>query len=74
MMFVSFIAWYGGISARDKNNLSTIKKVAGKLIGSPQLSLLAIYEKQVIQKARNILDCTNHPFIVHLKLFPQAGD
>ena len=43
----SFIAWYGGISLRDKNNLSHIVKVAGKLIGCPQVSLLNIYEKQV---------------------------
>ena len=28
----SFIAWYGDISLRDKNNLSRIVKVAGKLI------------------------------------------
>ena len=29
----SLFAWYGGISLRDKNNLSHIVKVAGKLIG-----------------------------------------
>ena len=66
----SLIAWYGGISLRDKNNLSHIVKVAGKLIGCPQVSLLSIYEKQVTQKA--MLDCKNHPLHCSFKALPSG--
>jgi len=52
----AFIAWYGGISLREKNNLSNIVKVAGKLIGCPQVSLTNIYERQVLRKANTILN------------------
>lgn len=37
------------------------------------LSLQTIYEKQIIQKARSVLDCKNHSLILHMQLFPQAG-
>ena len=68
----AFIAWYGGISLRDKNNLSHIVRVAGKLIGCPQVSLTNIYEKQVMRKANVILDCVNHPLHCLFEVFPSG--
>ena len=52
---------YGNLNIRDKNHLSHIVKVAGKVIGFPQSPLMVIFDQQVLRKARSILDCTNHP-------------
>lgn len=68
----AFIAWYGGIGLREKNNLSHIVKVAGKLIGFPQVSLTNIYERQVMRKADAILDCVNHPLHCSFEVLPSG--
>jgi len=60
----AFFAWYGGSSLRGGNNLSHIVKVAGKLIGCPQLCLTNINERQVMRKADAIFHYVNYPFIV----------
>ena len=68
----AFIAWYGGISLRDKNNLGHIVKVAGKMIGCPQVTLNNMYEKQVVRKANSILDCVNHPLHCLFEVLPSG--
>ena len=57
----AMIACYGNLNIRDKNHLSHIVKVAGKVIGFPQPPLMAIFDQQVLREARSILDGTNHP-------------
>jgi len=69
----AFIAWYGGISLREKNNLSNIVKVAGKLIGCPQVSLTNIYERQVLRKANTILECVSYPTLLEYLVLSPIG-
>ena len=57
----TFIAWYGDNSVKDRNQMSHIEKVAGKLIGTPQTPLAYIFEERVVRKAKSILDCKSHP-------------
>ena len=69
---LSFIDWFRSICVRDKNQMDHIVKVAGKLIGTPQTSLTAIFEKQVLSKARSILDCASHPLHCNFETLPSG--
>jgi len=44
-----------------ERKISHIVKVVVKLTGCPQVSLINIYERQVMRRADAILDCVNHP-------------
>ena len=68
----SFIAWFGSICVRDKNQMSHIVKVASKLIRTLQTSLTAIFEKQVLNKVRSILDCVSHPLHCNFEILPSG--
>ena len=48
----SFIACYGSISVKDRNHMSHIVKVAGKLIGMPQTHLTYIFVEQAVKPTR----------------------
>ncbi|KAK0136843.1 hypothetical protein N1851_026972 [Merluccius polli] len=43
----SLISWYGNLTVQNKNSLSNIVKLASKIIGTQQLSLTNIYERQL---------------------------
>ena len=64
VLMFAMIAWYGNLNIRDKNHLSHIVKVAGKVFS--QSPLMVIFDQQVLRKAWSILDCTNTPFTLSL--------
>lgn len=64
------ISWYGNLSVQNKNCLFNIVKVARKLIGTQQLSLADISDRQVLPKAQSILVSSDHPFLEDYILLP----
>ncbi len=66
------ISWYGNLTVQNKKCLSDIVKVASKIIGTQQLSLSDIYNRQVYRKAQSILASTDHPLLGELVLLPSG--
>lgn len=62
------ISWYGNIMVQNKNRLSNIVKV----IGIQLLSLVAIYDRQVLRKVQSILASLDHPPLEEFALLPSG--
>ncbi len=43
VLAISFVAWYGNINVEDKNPMSHIVKVAGKVTDTPQTLVSALF-------------------------------
>ena len=51
-----FICWFNRLSMKDRNCLNNIVKVCSKIIGAQQSNLNSLWEKRVLQKAKNIIN------------------
>ena len=65
-------AWYGNLNVKNKNKLSKIVKIAGKLTGKPQKQLCDIFDRAVNRKARKISGDASHPLNSAFELLPSG--
>ena len=65
-------AWYGNLNVKNKNKLSKIVKIAGKLTGEPQKQLCSIFDRAVVRKAGKIAGDVSHPLNSAFELLPSG--
>ena len=66
----SIMCWYGNLSARNKNALTNIVKIASKVTGVQLGSLEDIYCSRIRAKANKIRYDDSHPLYSEYKLLP----
>lgn len=67
-----FLSWFGALSVTNKNRLTRLVRVAGKIIGLEQSQLHDIYSRRVTRKARQIMECPDHPLFKEFSLLPSG--
>lgn len=65
-------AWYGNLNVKDKNKLSKIVNIAGKVIVKSQRQLGDVFDRAVLRKARQISADTLHPLNSEFELLPSG--
>ncbi len=64
--------WYGHLTLLNKNRLSRVVKMGGKIRGRPQKPLYSLYRTAVDRKTTNILDDPTHPLHSEFELLPSG--
>lgn len=65
-------AWYGNLNVKQKNKLSSIVKIAGKVVGKPQLQFGELINGAVVRKVRQLSGDTSHPLHSQFELLPSG--
>ena len=68
----SFICWFGSLTAKDKNRLSSIVRVCGRIAGTSLEELSVLYRARATRKAKMILSDPVHPLASHYRLLPSG--
>ena len=55
-----FICWFGNVNQKDKNTLQRVVNISSKITGLKQISVTALYEKQILRKANKIINDSTH--------------
>lgn len=67
LLTFSFICWFTSLFVKDRNCLNNIVKVCAKIIGVQLTDLSSLWERRVLQKAKNIID-SKHVLATELML------
>ena len=67
-----FLAWYGGLSVKNRNVLERVVRVSGKVIGKKQMSLSELYEKRASVKALGIVKDKSHVLAQYFEVLPSG--
>ena len=68
----SIVCWYGNITIRDRNALTTIVNMASKIAGVRFDSLTEYFNKQIFNKAIQIHQDPTHPLYSEYVLLPSG--
>ena len=68
----SFICWFGSLTAKDKNRLSSIVRMCGRIAGTSLEELSVLYRARATRKAKMILSDPVHPLASHYRLLPSG--
>lgn len=68
----SLVSWFGQITLRQRKSLEQVIKWSSRLLGESQLSLAALYSRQVQRVVTSILNDDSHPLHCHFRLLPSG--
>jgi len=66
-------SWFNFVSAKNKEKLARVIKQASKIIGTPQIRLVDLYNCAVKRKVDSIVTDPSHPLFSSLQLMPSGG-
>ena len=64
--------WYGNLNMQRKNKLQRIVNMASKIIGKQQKHLSVMYDEQILNKTRKIINDPSHPLQCEFELLPSV--
>ena len=72
LLTYSFICWFSVLSIKEKNSLQRIVNICSKVTGVTQRALCAIWEDQVVRKAKSIVSQPLHSLAHRFSLLPSG--
>ena len=66
------ICWFGNVSQKDKYELQRVVNISSKITGFKQTSRTALYEKQILRKANEIINDNTHILYNEYVLLPSS--
>ena len=64
--------WYSNLSVANRNKLTRVVNMAGKIIGKKQNQLCDLYNIATRRKAKAIVSDTSHPLHLHFEKMPSG--
>ncbi len=72
VLTVSFVCWFGSLSVGNKRVLNDVVNVCSKVVGEKEPGLNELYERRVMQKAKEIVTDSSHVLNKHYELLPSG--